>query len=225
MDLTPLQKHILKVIRTLPLSKTFYWTGGTLLSYYYLKHRHSFDIDFFTDKPFPHDILLTFITEVKRQIPGVNISEKKISDRWEYLIETKNESTRCEFVYYNGSKKRLVSHKFYKGIMIDSLADIAANKTMAYFDRNEPKDLFDLWVLLSRKKYTVQQLLEMVENKFGSKFTEFSFWSESSKSLKQLQTLVPYLIEPNEKKQIQIIKKVEDFFLEGARSFLSRQFG
>jgi len=223
MDLTPLQKQILKVLRSLPLSKRFYWTGGTLLSHYYLKHRRSFDIDFFTDNPFSYDILRPFIDEVKNQIPSVTLSEKKVFDRWEYLIASKKESMRCEFVHYNGDRKRLAPLTTYYGIMIDSLKDIAANKTMAYFDRNEPKDLFDLWVLLYRKKYTVRQLLKMVEKKFGSTFTEFSFWSESAKSLKQLSSLTPYLIEPNEKKQQQVLEKVENFFLEGARAFLSHQ--
>jgi len=38
-----------------------------------------------------------------------------------------------------------------KRVLVDSLEDIAANKIMALFDRNDPKDLVDLYFFLTKK--------------------------------------------------------------------------
>ena len=46
MILTPQQETILDIFAGSGLSEKFYWTGGTLLSHYYLKHRYSYDLDF-----------------------------------------------------------------------------------------------------------------------------------------------------------------------------------
>lgn len=101
-------------------------------------------------------------------------------------------------------------------IFVDSLDDIAANKTLAYFDRNEPKDLFDLYYLINISGFTVPHLLQIVKDKFGIKFSEFSFWSESTKSLELLKSLNPLIIDKNSEL---LLKKISSFFLEeGSRS-------
>lgn len=224
MKLTVTQKQIIEVFKKAGLVKRFYWTGGTLLASYYLHHRRSFDLDLFTDTPFSHDLLLPFIAEVKHRFALVTLPEKKIYDRWEFLISTPEENVRCEFVLYNGDKKRLAPLTTHDGILIDSLPDIAANKTMAYFDRNEPKDLFDLYILLTRKKFTVRQLLQLVEQKFGPTFSEFMFWGESAKSLKNLHdALTPYFLETDKTKQQTLLKEIEYFFLDGGKNYLNQQ--
>lgn len=47
IELTQLQKDVLFFIGKDFFGKNFYWTGGTLLSYLYLFHRFSVDLDFF----------------------------------------------------------------------------------------------------------------------------------------------------------------------------------
>ncbi len=47
--LTDLQKKILNTFSDLPDKEAFYLTGGTALSAFFLKHRRSHDLDFFTD--------------------------------------------------------------------------------------------------------------------------------------------------------------------------------
>jgi len=45
------QKRFLGLVIKEPyLLKNYYWTGGTVLSEFYLKHRESLDIDLFTEK-------------------------------------------------------------------------------------------------------------------------------------------------------------------------------
>lgn len=58
MELKPLQLMILKELFRSPLRRFFYWTGGTLLSFRYLHHRASFDIDLFSDRPFQYSDII-----------------------------------------------------------------------------------------------------------------------------------------------------------------------
>ena len=223
MFLSDKQKLILDVFKKSNLADKFYWTGGTLLSFYYLKHRYSSDMDFFSEKEFHFDLLLPFLSELKK-IAGADIEEHKIFDRWEFIVIDKNkDKTRIDFVYYNHEKKRLKPLIKYSGMLIDSLDDIAANKTMAYFDRNEPKDLFDLYVLLTKGKYQVNKLLQLVEMKFGVKFNEFMFWSESAKSLKLLDTLSPLYIQKTDAEKKKLKEDISEFFLNTGSDFLEKQ--
>ena len=49
--LTPFQKELLRVIGNSNLADNFYLTGGTALAAFYLQHRYSEDLDFFTADP------------------------------------------------------------------------------------------------------------------------------------------------------------------------------
>lgn len=224
MDLTPIHREIFDILKTTPLVHQFYWTGGTLLSHYYLHHRYSFDLDFFSDTPVSYNLLLPFIEGVKQHFQLSELIEKKIGDRWEFLIDEKS-ATRIEFVHYNHEKKRLGPLSTYLGVFIDSLPDLAANKVMAYVDRNEPKDLFDVYTLLTQKKYTVTELLVLVKKKFGANFSEFMFWSEAAKSLKNLPTFKPFFLEKDPHKQEKIILEVERYFLDQGSDYLKRHLG
>lgn len=215
------QKILVKLLSVSPLARKFYLTGGTALSTFYLHHRLSIDLDFFSDKPFFYDELTIFLNTIKEKFNLQEIPVVKIFDRWQFTIEGK-EPVKLEFVYFNHEKKRLKPLKKNMGILIDSLDDIAANKTLAYFDRNEPKDLFDLYYLINESGFSVSCLLQMVKNKFGIKFSEFSFWSESTKSLKLLSSLKPLIIGKNPEP---LIEKINNFFLEEGRKSLAKSLG
>lgn len=210
------QKILIELFSKTSLVKKFYLTGGTALSTFYLHHRLSVDLDFFSDKPFSYEELTVFLGEVKEKFKLEEISAVKIFDRWQFATQSK-EPVKMEFVYFNHEKKRLKPLEKRENIFVDSLDDIAANKTLAYFDRNEPKDLFDLYFLINKGVFTVARLLFLVKDKFGIKFSEFSFWSESTKSLKLLSSLEPFIIENNPK---DVIKKVKHFFLEEGKKYL-----
>ena len=214
-ELNKNQKILIKLLSASLLVKKFYLSGGTALSAFYLHHRLSVDLDFFSDKPFSYEELTVFLNTVKEKFNLKDIPVVKIFDRWQFTIEAK-EPVKIEFVYFNHEKKRLRPLKKYMNIFVDSLDDIAANKTLAYFDRNEPKDLFDLYYLINISGFTVPHLLQIVKDKFGIKFSEFSFWSESTKSLELLKSLNPLIIDKNSEL---LLKKIRSFFLEeGSRS-------
>lgn len=222
MELTDKQKILLETLKESNLSNKFYWTGGTLLAIYYLHHRYSYDLDLFSEQPFSYEELIPFINLVKKKLSISKIKEHKIHDRWEFIISDE-EITRIEFVYYNHEKKRLRPLQNFMGISIDSLEDIAANKTMAYFDRNEPKDLFDLYFLMTKKRFSALTLLSLVKNKFGASFSEFMFWSESTKSLNLLSSLRPLIPDKDPEEQERIILSIRDFFLDKGKKYLAKE--
>jgi len=59
--LTKQQKLALKLLAKTDISANFYFSGGTALAYYYLEHRKSEDLDFFSEVEFdPQSLFLTF---------------------------------------------------------------------------------------------------------------------------------------------------------------------
>ena len=219
MNLTQKQKVAIDLLAQSPLQKNFYWTGGTLLSYHYLHHRQSVDLDFFSEKTFSLEQINSFTQQLKEKGEFTTVRYHKIADRHEFLFEN-GEFLRIEFVYFNHEKKTLKERKTLLGIYIDSLDDIAANKTLAYFDRNEPKDIFDIFFLIQKARYTPAKLLMLVKQKFGITFNEASFWSEAFKSLPLLSNLKPLMLEKEDKKQAELFEAIREYFQQGSAKFL-----
>jgi len=196
--LTLIQKQVLDLFKKSPLKNQFYWTGGTLLAVLYLHHRQSKDLDFFSDSPFSYEQIINFVHHLKK-----NLRLSKI-----------------EFVFYEHPK--LIQRKEWQGIYVDSLEDIAANKTMAFFDRNDPKDLCDIYFLLTKKKFEAKQLLRLVEKKFGVRLSESLFWSEGYKAFKELDNLKPFLLVKTVKEKKEIIGEIKDYFIRHSTRHLHR---
>lgn len=218
MVLFPIQKKVLDLFKESDLNGRFYWTGGTMLSSVYLKHRLSVDLDFFSDEPFNYNDVTGFINNLKKSINALRVDEKKIHDRYEFFLRN-SENVRLEFVFYNFPKQKL--RKKWQGVFVDSLDDIAANKTMAFFDRNEVKDLFDVYFLIEKGKFTPQKLLKLVEEKFGVKFSEGSFWSNGFRFFDKLENLTPLLETKNKD---EILPEIKDYFAKNSKRFLDKQF-
>lgn len=221
MNLTLKQKLAIGLLAQSPLREIFYWTGGTLLSYHYLHHRKSIDLDFFSEKKFSLEEINHFTQELKKKGSFTTVRYQKIFDRHEFIFENE-ENLRIEFVYYNHEKKTLKKRETLLGIYVDSLEDVAANKVLAYFDRNEPKDLFDIYFLIHKAGFTPLKLLMLVQQKFGVSFNEASFWSEAFKCFPLLSTLKPLMLKERSNQQEQLLKTVEDYFQKGSASFLRK---
>jgi len=216
-EISFLQKRVLGFFSKSLLRNRFYWTGGTLLSAFYLHHRRSNDLDFFSDEPFTYNQIIGFIRELKKGLKLPKIEEKKIFDRQEFLLHDK-QKLRLEFVYY--SHPKIKKRKLWKGIWVDSLDDISANKLMSYFDRNDPKDLFDLYFLLTQKEYSVEKLIKLTEKKFGIKFDKGAVFSEAYKTMKDLNELKPLILAKNSKQKQKIIKEIQNYFTNQADKYL-----
>ena len=216
--LTNAQQVVINQLSQSPLKEKFYWTGGTLLSVHYLHHRRSEDLDFFTDEEFSFHEVNDFVQSLKNELQLKEVTSKRIFDHWEFLLKNE-ERLRIEFVYYDHQYQTLDKRNSFLGITIDSLKDLAANKTLALFDRNEPKDAFDIYFLINKAHFSPLDLLKLAHQKFGVKFDETSFWSEALKASKKLNSLKPLLEIPAEDKQ-RLLKKIKSFFENKAQNYL-----
>jgi len=217
LGLNKLQEKTLELFATSGLKEKFYWAGGTALAAVYLGHRFSEDLDFFSDNKFSFDDVKDFAEDIKSTFHLSNIESRKIYDRWEFLI-TNDEKVKIEFVWYE--HKKLRERKRWQGIMVDSLDDIAANKVMALFDRNDVKDLFDLYFLMIKRQYSVKRLLNLESKKFGLSLTSDSFWSECFKPLKDLENIRPFLLVNDRSAQDKLLKEIRDYFAEYSARYL-----
>lgn len=220
MELTSSQKIALAVLSSSSLRDKFYWTGGTLLSCYYLHHRLSFDLDFFSEEKFGFDEINPVVNEIKNKGGFKRVEFKKIYDRYEFLFFGK-ENLRIEFVYYNHEKKTLKKRKKFLGVFIDSLEDIAANKLIAFFDRSEPKDVFDLYFIFTKTKITPKKLIKLTQKKFGILVSLVDLWGKAVLIMEKMDELEPLILgEENEKKAL--FEKIKDYFKEQGKLYLDK---
>jgi predicted nucleotidyltransferase component of viral defense system len=177
------------------LSKQFYLSGGTALSAFYLHHRYSDDLDFFTDKPFELSVISPFITDLKNTLNTPSPTYEHLYDRHIFVFAAKP-ILKVEFTLY--PFPHLAPFVQKTGLSIDSELDIAVNKLFALFDRNEPKDFVDLFFLL--KTYSLQTLIDGVKKKFDFTISPMTLGSELLK-IRHLE-MFPRIIEPLSKETL-----------------------
>lgn len=110
----------------------------------------------------------------------------------------------------------------WNGVLIDSLDDVAANKLMAMFDRNEPKDVFDIYFLLTKGGYSPDKLLELTEKKFGVRFSGGLILSEAFKKMKDLDSLRPLMLRETKEEQDELLAKIKNYFIAQSKKFLDQ---
>ena len=196
IELTKLQKEALFFIGKDFFGKNFYWTGGTLLSYLYFFHRFSVDLDFFSDDLFKDDEYLEFINKLKKNIKADKITQTIQHNRKFYFVERGKENVKLEFVFFPfpAVGKRTKAKEF--SVKADSLSDIMVNKTLSTYQRNEVKDVYDLyWYLSDKPKYNIIKLIKLVEKKFGVAIEPVLLLEKINELCNNLSSLKPLLFK------------------------------
>jgi predicted nucleotidyltransferase component of viral defense system len=168
--LTVEQKSLLRSFSNSDLRFSFYLTGGTSLSAFYLFHRLSDDLDFFSEEPIDIEPVLAFLKSVPEV---VHVQYERKFDRKIFLLRYVNDHLlKVEFTTY--PFRRCEEGPVVEGIGIDSLKDILVNKIMAVSDRRDPKDFVDLYFALkSRTDLDIDDLVQATESKFGVKGVKY----------------------------------------------------
>jgi len=211
IKLTKLQKDVLSFIGKNPFGKNFYWTGGTLLSYFYLHHRDSVDLDFFSEELFLDDEYLKFINDLKISTGAKKVKFNLDKNRRLYFIERGNETVKLELVYFpfKSVEKKARLKEF--SLAVDSLTDAMVNKILSTYQRDEPKDIYDLYCYLSDEpKYNLSKLVSFVEKKFGVEIEITMLLAKINELADSIDSLLPLLL----KKETNLSKKIKNFFQE-----------
>lgn len=122
-------------------------SGGTALAAFYLRHRLSEDLDFFTQQPVDDSHVQKFVGMLKTELGALHVQAKKLYDRRIFaLLFPNDEELKMEFTEFPHARLEEPLRK--DGILVESLRDIAAGKLAAILDRFEAKDYVDLHFLL-----------------------------------------------------------------------------
>ena len=181
------QKRLLRHFSRSELRRSFYLTGGTALSAFYLYHRVSEDLDFFSSEQAGVEEILAFL----KTLPDlVDMQYERKFDRKIFLLRHVNDRrVRVEFTYYPFPRSE--EGLLIEGVHIDSLKDIVVNKLMALTDRRDPKDFVDLYVALkSRPDLDIALLVQATESKFGVKGVKHMVRGRFLEPLPPMGTLV-----------------------------------
>ena len=206
IDFTPLQKLIFEEIASDKYFKeNFYLSGGTALSVFYLHHRYSEDLDFFTSKPLEQGKIISFMSLLaKKHKLDLKFTRKEMI-LW-FETQKQEESLKIDFIHFPYS--RLKRGKKYKKFEIDSILDIGANKLVVLGVNFEPKDYVDLYFIL-KEKYSIWELIRAVKEKYHTELDLIGLGAEFVKS-KDLKYL------PKMRKEL-TLKELKEFFLNQAK--------
>ena len=164
--ISAVQEIILKNFGEVKDSEQFYLTGGTALAYFYLRHRQSNDLDFFTSveeimDPFSHQLekhLVTHGFECKRQ--------RAFHLFMELIVSLKGETTLVHLAWDSAFRfEPTKEFSEYPHLRVDGLLDIASNKLLALFGRAALRDFIDVYFLVQKGHFSKKQLMEAAVRK------------------------------------------------------------
>lgn len=212
--LTPSQEILLgEISQYPPIAKKFYLTGGTALSEFYLKHRFSEDLDFFTEEEFETTYITIFFSKNKKRIGFKKLDIKKKPNRFFYLLEFAREIIKVDFAYYPYPRIRQDQGGKWNFLKIDSIFDIATNKVFTLFQHPRPRDYIDLYFIFKEvKNFDLKTLITYARNKFDFVINEKELAKHFLAILDLNKEDFPKMIKPLNK------KAMEEFFLSLAKS-------
>ena len=166
--LYPLQDAVLAAFAT--AETEFYLTGGTAASRGYLNHRFSDDLDLFVndDSRFGlwADRLVASVADRREWDVSVGLRDPRFV---RFGVTSRGLTLKIELVNDVPSRVGRVSEHPVLG-RLDTPENILANKLTALADREEPKDLADVWGFCIRKGLPLADALEGAHGKAAGLF-------------------------------------------------------
>jgi len=164
--LNKVQEEILLLFGDILESQEFYLTGGTALAAFYLKHRKSNDLDFFTTT---EELIVPFSHRLAEQLKTRQMTvqrQRGVHSFVELLVEKGKENTIIHLAQDTPFRFEPVKEfpEFSK-LKVDSLSDISSNKLLALFGRATLRDFIDVYFLVKKTEFSAEALMEMAKKK------------------------------------------------------------
>jgi len=160
------QQKLLKIIgNNKNICQYFYLTGGTALAEFYLHHRLSEDLDFFSEEEIDSQVVFVFLKSI-RKIAGIKkIDAQQSFNRNLFFLHLQDgDIIKTEFTYFpflRIEKKNKIGDLF-----VDSLLDIAVNKVFTIYQKPRSRDFIDLYLIIQTKKFNIIDLIKKAKIKF-----------------------------------------------------------
>jgi predicted nucleotidyltransferase component of viral defense system len=161
--LNVLEKQLAHLLKCRLLPEKTYLAGGTAV-YFYLNHRVSIDLDFFTPTPFNSVLLVHKIKECFDHVHVELMEEKTVIL---YVSKEKVKFSLFLFPYENLQENQPVTLADGTICPLASLEDIEAMKAVAISQRGSVKDFVDMYFLLAKTGHHFKNILGAVIKKYG----------------------------------------------------------
>ena len=166
--LYPLQDQVLRLLNGLEVG--FYLSGGTAASRGYLHHRFSDDLDLFVNDDPSFGLWVDRVIQALTSVSawGLNVALREA--RFSRLTVTEGEvALKIEMI--NDVPAHVGTIRAHPQLgRLDSPENILANKITALVDRQEPKDLADIWGFCCRQELSLGTALEGAGSKAAGIF-------------------------------------------------------
>jgi len=185
-------------------------TGGTALSQFYLQHRYSEDLDFFTNQ---QGTIRNAIREFESALINKRIRfriTRSFDAFAECLAEFQDEVVKIDFAYDSPYRLQEIVYQAEFGVFSDNFIDIACNKLSALFDRFESKDFVDIY-FIHKKKIPLDELIPLSQQKH---IGLDEYWLARAMFSVQDIVFLPRMIKSVS------ISELQEFFLQYARKLV-----
>jgi len=153
-----LQDKVLEAV--FEIEHEFYLTGGTCLSRFYIEKRYSDDLDFFTNQSPRYSFAIKNIKralqnkfELTSEVESKDFTRFKIDDLLQ--VDFVND---INFRY----KQPIIDKNNY---LIDNIENILSNKITAVMGRDNPKDIFDIFLICKFYTFDWEDILKSAHQK------------------------------------------------------------
>ena len=152
------------------LNNSFYLTGGTCLSRFYWEKRYSDDLDFFTDNTSLYSLS---VKEIEKKLK-IRHNVTKLVESRDFIRVVIDDVLQIDFV--NDRVPRYKDIIFLKnGFRIDNVENILCNKVTAVIGRDNPKDIFDIYLIAKFHDFIWYDILKFSKKKMAFKDEDFVF--------------------------------------------------
>ncbi len=211
--LTDNQRRILDLLSQEPVVyKHFYLTGGTALAEFYLGHRLSEDLDFFSETEFEPTAISVVLKKIQVRAGVQAVRAEQSFNRNLFFLKLPEDEIKTEFTYF--PFPRIEQKKQTGKLFVDSLMDIATNKIFTIYQKPRSRDFIDLYCILRKESsWVLGDLVQKAQIKFDAYLDPLQLGSQFLRAaeLKDYPKLLIALPE----------KEWQDFFVAEAKKLSS----
>jgi len=145
----------------------FYLTGGTALAEFYLHHRLSEDLDFFSEQEFDPQSISIILKKIQKAAGVEKIEYQQSFNRNLFFLHAGRDIMKTEFTYFPFT--RIEQKQKIGDLFIDSIIDIATNKIFTIYQKPRSRDFIDLYLILTHNpELTIDSLIDNAQIKFDN---------------------------------------------------------
>ena len=209
------QKKLLKIIsQDKSICDNFYLTGGTALAEFYLYHRLSEDLDFFSENEFDSQSISVFFKKIKKEAEIKKVEYQQSFNRNLFFLDLEDgDKIKTEFTYFPFA--RIEKKTKIGNLYIDSIIDIAVNKVFTIYQKPRCRDFVDLYCILDKyKELLLSDMVKKAQIKFDNFLDPIQLGSQYMK-VSELKDFPRMLIKIED-------KIWQDFFISEAKKLSNK---